>query len=195
MMGGPMMENITYDAMGMPVSNTEEQDSWITEDGIVKDDESKEDISWSPTDDNNTTLPSLKISIPKQKYDPATGKPVEDMEEEYIPQSPSYGFNQPGEFAPTTPDFSPTSPKFSPTSPTSNPFGPNQSGGANLPEPEDSDSDDSDDEGGKPIIKIHDGIDDEGIDLLKPESLDDLKGDLKDTLENDPDKKGIKIDI
>jgi len=189
MMGGPMTENITYDAMGMPVSNTE--------DGIVKDDESKEDISWSPTDDNNTTQPSLKISIPKQKYDPATGKPVEDIEEDYIPQSPTYGFNQPGEIVPTSPDYSPTSPKYSPTSPTSNPLGPNQSGGANLPEPEDSDSDsdNSDDEGGKPIIKIHDGIDDEGIDLLKPESLDDLKGDLKDTLENDPDKKGIKIDI
>ena len=50
MMGGPMISNMTYDAMGMPVSNTEEDDSWITQDGTIKDDESKGDISWSPTD-------------------------------------------------------------------------------------------------------------------------------------------------
>ena len=36
MMGSPMISNMTYDAMGMPVSNTEEDDSWITQDGISK---------------------------------------------------------------------------------------------------------------------------------------------------------------
>ena len=67
-------------------------------------------------------------------------------------------------------------------------------GGAKVPEPEDSDSD-SDEEGEpKPIIKIHDGINEDGLDILKPGGVDDIDKDLKDTLENDPEKKGIRID-
>ena len=73
---------------------------------------------------------------------------------------------------------------------------PEQQGGfKDVPEPIESDSDSDDDEPKPAIVIHHDGIDKSGIDLLKPESLDDLKGDLKDQLENDPDKKGIKINI
>jgi len=86
-----------------------------------------------------------------------------------------------------------SSPKYVSTLPSYEANQP-QKGGADVSEAEDSDSDSDEEGGAKPVITIHDGINEDGLDLLKPGSVDDIDKDLKDSLENDPDKKGIRID-
>jgi len=195
MMSG-MTSGMTYDSMGMPVSNDDIDYS------------PTDDIDYSPTDDANL--------MPNQKVDPATGQPDKEIEQLVNNMDNVWGIgsfvNYEGEKWRIIQDEEEGDviiesmdgvnremieyPEIVVWKDDKEGIPPEQQGGfKDVPEPIESDSDSDDDEPKPAIVIHHDGIDKSGIDLLKPESLDDLKGDLKDQLENDPDKKGIKINI